>query len=206
MIKKLSRAFALVVVPFLGSLLMRLIYLTNKKIIHNSQGLPEKPFILACWHGELLMLSHFYTNYRKPNVKAMISNHFDGELIARTIAKFGIESMAGSTTRNAAKVLIQAIRTIKNGQDVALTPDGPRGPRHEVAAGVIAIAQKTDAPIVLVRMKPTSYWQLNSWDKFIIPKPFGTIHYYPHYIDSIKGVELEEAKKMIKRGLLVDEK
>lgn len=148
------------------------------------------------------MLPYLYSYYRKtPHAKVLISNHFDGELISRTIKFFGLGTLAGSTTRNAARVLIQSIKTIKEGYDIGITPDGPKGPKGEVADGIIVMAQKAKAKIVLVEIKPTKYWQLNSWDKFKIPKPFGTINYYATQEIDISKMEFEEARELIKKGL-----
>ena len=204
--KKLSRAFALAVVPFIGSLLIRLLYHTNKIHYHSPEKLSDEPIIFACWHGELLMLTHFYLHYRKfPNAKVLISPHFDGKLISKTIEYFGLGTLAGSSDKNPAKVLIQAIKTLKEGYDIGITPDGPKGPRHEVADGIIVMAQKAKAKIVLVEIKPTKFWQLNSWDKFTIPKPFGEIHYYATEELDISDMSLEDARDRLQRGLLAHE-
>ena len=206
MLKKVSRSFALIFVPFIGSLLIRLLYYTNRKVFHAPQNITDKSVIFACWHGELLMLPYLYKHYRKtPHAKVLISSHFDGELISRTIKYFGLGTLAGSTNRNAARVLIQAIKTIKEGYDIGITPDGPKGPRHEVADGIIVMAQKAGAKIVLVEIKPTKFWQLDSWDKFIIPKPFGVLHYYASCELDVSGMELEEARAVIQKGLLLHE-
>ena len=206
MLKKVSRSLALIFVPFIGSLLIRFLYHTNKKVFHAPQKITDESVIFACWHGELLMLPYLYKHYRKiPHAKVLISSHFDGELISRTIKYFGLGTLAGSTNRNAARVLIQAIKTIKEGYDIGITPDGPKGPRHEVADGIIVMAQKTKAKIVLVEIKPTKFWQLNSWDKFIIPKPFGVLHYYATSELDVSKMELEEAREVIQKGLLAHE-
>ncbi len=177
MLKKYSRAFALIVVPFLGSMLMRFLYLTNKKEFHAPKNLGDENFIMACWHGELLMIPYAYTRYvKKPHVKLLISEHFDGNLIAKTLSFFKFGSIRGSSTRGGARALIESIKELKNGYDLGITPDGPKGPRHEVSDGIVIMAKKAKVKIVLVEIKPTSYWQLTSWDKFIIPKPFGTIN------------------------------
>lgn len=202
MLKTISRSLALVLFPFVGSLLIRFLYVSNKKNFYTPDSLSEEPIIFACWHGELLMLPYLYSYYRKtPHAKVLISNHFDGELISRTIKFFGLGTLAGSTTRNAARVLIQSIKTIKEGYDIGITPDGPKGPKGEVADGIIVMAQKAKAKIVLVEIKPTKYWQLNSWDKFKIPKPFGTINYYATQEIDISKMEFEEARELIKKGL-----
>ncbi|MBL1242853.1 MAG: lysophospholipid acyltransferase family protein [Sulfurimonas sp.] len=205
--KRFSRAFALLVFPFLGSLIIRLLYYTNKIKFHSSDTITDSPVIFACWHGELLMLPYLYRYYRKePKGKVLISPHFDGKLIAKTIKFFGLDSLAGSSDKNPARVLIQAIKSLKDGYDIGITPDGPKGPRHEVADGIIVMAQKTGAKIVLVEIKPTKYWKLNSWDKFVIPKPFGTIHYYTSSEIDVSGLSLEEARTLIQEELLKNEK
>ena len=207
LLKKILRFLALILLPFIGSLMIRVLYRTNKINFHSPKTISDEPIIFACWHGELLMLPYLYSHYRKtPHAKVLISNHFDGELISRTIKYFGLGTLAGSTTRNAARVLIQAIKTIKEGFDIGITPDGPKGPRHEVADGIIIMAQKTKAKIVLVEIKPRKYWQLNSWDKFVIPKPFGIINYYSTPEIDVSGMELEEARNLLKKGLLKHEK
>lgn len=204
--KKFFRSLALIIVPFIGSLLIRLLYLTNKKKYHAPTTIGDKPIIMACWHGELLMIPYAYTIFRKtPHVKLLISEHFDGNLIAKTLNFFKFETIRGSSTRGGAKALIQSIKEIKNGYDLGITPDGPKGPRHEVADGIIVMAQKAKADIVLVEIKPSSFWQLGSWDKFVIPKPFGTIEYFISDLIDISDMEMEEARSLIKEGLLKHE-
>jgi len=205
--KQQLRATALIVVPIIGSFLIRLLYLTNRKKFVAPETLPSKNFIMACWHGELLMIPYAYTRYRKtPNVKLMISDHFDGSLIAYTLSKFGFGTVRGSSTRNAAKALIASIRELRAGSDLGITPDGPKGPRHVVADGIVVMAQKASVNIVLVEIKPSAYWQLNSWDKFIIPKPFGTITYYISDMIDVSDLSLQDAKELIQKGLLKHEK
>jgi len=201
--KKISRALALLFVPFLGSLLIRFLYYTNRKEFHGPEALTPEPLIFACWHGELLMLPYLYKHYRKkPHAKVLISPHFDGALISRTIRYFGLGTLAGSSDKNPARVLIQAIKTLKEGYDIGITPDGPKGPRHEVADGIVVMAQKTKAKIILVSIKPSKYWQLASWDRFVIPKPFGTLHYYATHEIDLSGMDLDEAKQVVQEGLL----
>jgi hypothetical protein len=200
--KKLFRALALFFVPFVASIFIRLIYLTNKKNFHVPKIVGDEPAIFACWHGELLMLPYLYFYYRKtPHAKVLISSHFDGMLISKTIKYFGLDTISGSTNRNATRVLMQGIRTLKDGYDIGITPDGPKGPRHEVADGVVVMAQKTGAKVVLVRIIPTKYWQLRSWDRFIIPKPFGTLNYYTTAPLDLASLEMQEARDLIKNEL-----
>ncbi|WP_324171299.1 lysophospholipid acyltransferase family protein [Sulfurimonas sp.] len=202
MLKNISRALALLILPFIASLLIRLIYLTNKKVFHVPKTIGNEPIIFACWHGELLMLPYVYLYCRKkPHAKVLISPHFDGKLISKTVKYFGLDTIAGSSNRNATRVLIQAMKSLKNGFDIGITPDGPKGPRHEVADGIIVMAQKTKTKVVLVKIVATKFWQLNSWDKFLIPKPFGMLNYYASSPVDVDGMKLEEAKALIKKEL-----
>ena len=204
--KYFLRWLTLKTVPFFASIIMRFLYATNKKEFHSPESIGEEPIIFACWHGELIMLPYLHGYYReKIHAKVLISDHFDGLLISKTIKYFGYGTLAGSSNRNAARVLIQGIRTIKEGYDIGITPDGPKGPMHTVSDGVIIMAQKTKTKIVLVEIKPTKYWQLNSWDNFTIPKPFGKINFYSTEPIDVSGMDIEDARELIQKGLLKHE-
>ncbi len=203
--KKIARALALLLLPPIGALLIRLLYHLNKKEFHLDPSVKNEPTIFAVWHGDLLMLPYLYFQYRKkPHAKVLISDHFDGLIISKTIRYFGFETIAGSTNRKAVKALMQSIKALKEGYDIGITPDGPKGPRHSVSDGVIVMAKKAKADIVLVQIKPTKYWQFNSWDRFKVPKPFGVLKYYTKRVD-VTNLELEEAREVIKKGLLTHE-
>ena len=196
----------MILVPLMGSFLIRLLHLTNKKEFHAPDSLGEEAFILASWHGEMLMIPYAYTKYRKkPNIKLLISDHFDGSLIAMAFGFFGFGTIRGSSSKNAARALLQSIKELKNCCDLGITPDGPRGPRHEVADGIVIMAQKANVKVLLVEIKPSKFWKLGSWDQFVIPKPFGTIRYYVSDLLDVGSMEFEEARTAIKKGLLKHE-
>ena len=138
----------------------------------------------------------------KDSFKAIISHHSDGESIAKMVEFLGVGSVRGSSSKGGAKALIAAIKELKKGTDIAITPDGPRGPIYSVADGIIAISQKTDAKIVIFSYKASKYWQLNSWDKFIIPKPFGIIDFYVSEPFDLTGLDMKDAKKLIKDRMM----
>ena len=201
--KRILRALALAVIPAVGALIIRLIYLTNKKVYHLPKQFPDEPFICALWHGDLLMQPYLYRQFRKtPKINVLISEHFDGKIIAGVMRFFGFGAIRGSTTRGGTKVLIQGIRSLKEGYDIGITPDGPKGPRHEVADGVIVMAQKTKAKVIVFGCEPSSYWQLNSWDRFTIPKPFGRLDFYASEPMDLVGIEFEEARQRVKTALM----
>ncbi len=194
--------FKTTILPFLLQILVRIIYVTNKKVFHHPKVLNDKVYIVTFWHGELLMQPFNYQKLKpKGKVSGIISEHKDGEAIAKTVEYLGIYSIRGSSTRGGTKALINAIKELKAGDDIAITPDGPRGPRHSIANGIVAISQKTNAKILAFNCKPTKYWQFNSWDKFIVPKPFGTIHFYVSDPFGVDSLELEDAKNLIKAKL-----
>ncbi len=101
--------------------------------------------ILAFWHAQQLMIP---IGYRGTGSHVLISQHGDGEIIARIIARFGHEAVRGSSTRGGAGALRALIKLGRSGRDVVVTPDGPKGPRHVVKLGVIQLAKATGLPIV----------------------------------------------------------
>ena len=189
--------------PIIGYLICRIIYISCKKRFVLSDNIPEEPSIIAFWHGELLMQPFLYNHIRKNHkITVMISEHTDGEIISRLISFFGFESSRGSARRNGAKALLSSIRKMEDGYDVGITPDGPKGPRHSVAEGIVAIAKKRNAKIIPFNIKASSFWQLSSWDKFVIPKPFSTITFFagePIYIDNLDN---EQSVLLIKNEML----
>ncbi len=202
--KTLLRRLAVYIVPPIGWAIMWWLYLSNKKIWRfKTGGVPERPFVVLFWHGELLMAPFVFRKAApKMPVNVMISDHFDGEIIARIIAPFGLGTVRGSSRKGAAKALIKALRKVEAGESIGITPDGPKGPRHSVSDGAIVIAQKADIPIVILNCRPSRYWQARSWDRFVIPKPFGTIEYHLSEPIDISDLSMEEARELIKERML----
>lgn len=198
------RTLALWLLPPVGALIIRLFYLSSKKVFHLPKEVPEDPAIMAFWHGDLFYIPFIYFKLReKPDVSVVISDHFDGQIIAKTNSFLKLKSIHGSSTRGGAKVLISAMNVLKNGGDVGITPDGPKGPRHEVADGIIVMAQKTKSKIVVLSCVPKSYWQLNSWDRFTVPKPFTQVDLYASEPIDVSGMEREAARALIKEKMLL---
>jgi lysophospholipid acyltransferase (LPLAT)-like uncharacterized protein len=198
-LKKLKKNLSIAIVPFFLQLIVRFIYLTNKKVYHYPTPMDDENFILAFWHGDLITQPLNYQSFKKNGlVRVIISEHSDGEIIRRTVEHLGIGSLSGSSTRGGAKAILGAIKALQNGVDVAITPDGPKGPKYSIADGIVMIAQKTNAKIICFGSKSSQFWQFNSWDDFTIPKPFGTIDLYTSEPFSLEGLTLEEAKEKIK--------
>jgi lysophospholipid acyltransferase (LPLAT)-like uncharacterized protein len=201
--KAILQRLALWLVPPIGALLIRLIYHTSRKRFHLPENVPAEPVVFAFWHGDLLMMPYLYFRFRNtPQANVLISDHFDGRIIAKIMRYFRLGTIHGSTNRNAAKVLIAAMRSLKEGYDIGITPDGPRGPRHEVADGIVVMAQKTGAKVIVYSCVPSRCWRLRSWDRFTIPKPFCTMDFYASEAIDLGGLELEAAKKVVKSKLM----
>jgi lysophospholipid acyltransferase (LPLAT)-like uncharacterized protein len=172
-----------------GPVLLRLLYSTWRVREMNGAGWRalrsrHQPFIFALWHGQLLPL---VVRHRSQGVRILISEHRDGELIAQIAARLGLDSIRGSTTRGAARALLAMCEALTSGDEVAVTPDGPRGPARSFASGTIVAAHRAKAPIVAIGVSASAAWRLGSWDAFMIPKPFArvTIAYSdPLYVDA----------------------
>lgn len=128
--------------------------------------------VLVLWHGEMLPLLYFHRNR---GIAVLVSEHGDGEIIARILHDFGFRLIRGSTSRGAARALIAVDRELRAGVDVGITPDGPRGPRHSVAPGALLAAHRAGVTLMPLAAKASAFWQLGTWDRFMIPKPFARI-------------------------------
>ena len=143
----------------------------------------------------------WWSSQNRKQGKVIISDHKDGELITRIIKFFGIGTIRGSSSKGGARALIEALREIKQGHDVIITPDGPRGPRHSVADGAAVIAQKSSCKIYALNFEANSFWEFKSWDKMILPKPFSTIKFSLSAPFSVANLEQKEAKEKIQNEL-----
>lgn len=131
-----------------------------------------KGVIFVFWHGHLLPLVHFHRN---EGIVVLVSEHKDGEYIARVIRRHGFGTARGSSTRGGVKGLKAILRAAREDRDLAFTPDGPRGPRHSFKWGALVASQLTSLPLITVAVGADRAWYLKSWDRFMIPKPFSSL-------------------------------
>ena len=130
------------------------------------------PVIFVFWHGGLLPLIHAH---RHDGTVVLVSEHRDGEHLARLLDHFGFGTVRGSSTRGGVRGLKGLIRAAREGLDLAITPDGPRGPNREFKLGALTAARMTGLPLVPVGVGVTSAWRTRSWDGLLVPKPFSTV-------------------------------
>ena len=181
---------------------MRLIWWTTFKKFHYITEISDTQHICVCWHGELFMSPQAYRKvHKKHPATAIVSSHFDGALIANTLNLFKIRPLRGSSRKGAKQVLLQAFRSVKQGKEVLVTPDGPKGPRHSLSDGALGLALRSGLPIFIMNFTAQNFWQLKSWDKFVIPKPFSKVDFYLQSI-SIQEMELAEAKEYLRTCML----
>ena len=125
--------------------------------------------ILAFWHAQQVMIP---AGYRGRGAHVLISQHGDGEIIARIIAHFGHQAVRGSSTRGGAGALRALIKLGRAGKDLVVTPDGPKGPRQVAKLGVVQLAKATGLPIVPLAFACSTKQRFSSWDRFMVPYPF----------------------------------
>jgi hypothetical protein len=130
--------------------------------------------IVAFWHDRVVMLPAVY---RGRKLCIMNSQHRDGEIATRALARWGIRSVRGSATRGGVAGFMQLVTAYREGYDLAIVPDGPRGPRHVVKPGIVHLARATGAPIFPVTYAASRTRRLGSWDRLIIPLPFSRVVY-----------------------------
>ena len=147
-------------------------------ILQQSDG---PPVIFAVWHNRLascMVAWHGYVRRQRPTgrLAALISASKDGGLLANALDRFGVHPIRGSSSRRGRQALLECATSIERGYCIAVTPDGPRGPKYSMQPGVIALAQVTGAPIIPVTVQIRRRISLGSWDAFQIPLPFAAMH------------------------------
>jgi len=130
------------------------------------------PVLFAFTHGVLLPLVF---THRGREARVLISQSRDGEIITRIIRRFGFLAIRGSSSRGGQRALLEMVAAAREGHDLGITPDGPRGPRGSVEPGVVRIAAEAGIPIVPMGVSADRAWRARSWDRFLVPKPWARV-------------------------------
>jgi len=140
----------------------------NPALDPRQPGFPDR-YVYAFWHEVLLLPAHLFG---RPDIDChvLISKHADGQLIAETAERLGFKTVRGSSSRGGTEAVRELMKT-KTSQ-IAVTPDGPRGPRRVVQPGMIYLASRTGLPMVAVGFASDRPWRAKSWDQFALPRPF----------------------------------
>lgn len=172
-----GQQITLALVPRLVALLLRAIgatlrfeYVVEPGVVPPTKAIPG---IYCFWHQCALPALLCFRG--KLRCSVLVSQSFDGELIARTIERFGFDAVRGSSSREGAAGLIGLKRAIEAGFIAVFTADGPRGPRYQTKIGPVKLAQTMQMPVGCIYALPKRAWVANSWDGFLIPKPFSRV-------------------------------
>ncbi len=136
----------------------------------------DRPVIYAFWHSRLLMM-FFPRRHRGREIVLLVSPSRDGEIIRKVLSSFGYRTVRGSSARGGHQALRVMARALTGGNDVAITPDGPRGPAEKVKLGILLLARMTGAAIVPVACGARPGWRAGSWDRLLVPLPFARLRY-----------------------------
>ncbi|MGE0593498.1 MAG: lysophospholipid acyltransferase family protein [Vicinamibacterales bacterium] len=157
--------------------LMRLLGLTLRWRVEGLQHLDVitrsgRAPVMAFWHGRILSATVYF---RHRGIVVITSDNFDGEWIARVIRRFGYGTARGSTSRGARKAMVRLLREMAAGRPAGFTLDGPRGPARVAQPGAVWLAGTTGNPLLPFHLEASRCWELRSWDRTQIPKPFSTV-------------------------------
>ena len=168
LIKALGFAVAWVVRLWVGTLRYRYRPLGPNMDPHQ-RGFPGR-YIYAFWHENILLPAY---HYGRRDIWVLVSQHADGELIAEACRHLGFRLVRGSTTRGGAEAVRQMLRLGRKAH-LAITPDGPRGPRRRVHPGIVYLAARTGLPVVGMGIAYQRAWRMGSWDRFALPHPWSS--------------------------------
>ena len=177
LIKPITRSRAChAVISWLMSVYIRFVFKTTKWTRVGFEARDEfcrehQGNLVLQWHNRAAMVA-FAWPVKEYGITLVTSAHRDGRLISHALHHLGIKHIEGSSTRGGSAALRQIVKTIKSGTNIAMTPDGPTGPRFEVKEGPIAVAKMTGAPVSILTYSMKKRKVLSSWDRFIIPLPF----------------------------------
>jgi tetraacyldisaccharide 4'-kinase len=161
-----------------GSLLIRIIGFTlrvtgpDRSLLSEAQARYGR-VIFSIWHGQIFLGTYFA---RYERISAIISQHRDGEFIYQIARRLGIKAVRGSSTRGGASAILELLTSPEHrSYNICVIPDGPRGPAEKVKPGIIRVAGILGLPVIPVAMVPSSAWEMGSWDRFQVPRPFSRV-------------------------------
>jgi lysophospholipid acyltransferase (LPLAT)-like uncharacterized protein len=167
-------------IEWIGSGFIRVVASTLRLKIEDESGITASdhgstPYLFAFWHNRMFLMPYFYRKiFPNRRIVCLVSASQDGEMIARVLHRFGLETARGSSSRRSREAYRELSEYLKEGWDIAITPDGPRGPAFRAQAGVAALALEAFCKLIPITYHVSRKIELPSWDRFIIPLPFST--------------------------------
>ena len=168
----------ILLLSLLGRWIFQILFFLNKVSIKGEENLLRliksgKPVMLCVWHGRLLFPSWYIRHHTTLHI--ISSRHADSEILAHILRHWGYGLIRGSTKKGGLRVIKEMTEIFKTGGIIAVTNDGPKGPSRIAKSGSIGLAIKNNVKIITVTGSATKFWQMKSWDRFMLPKPFGKI-------------------------------
>lgn len=169
-------------------------------------GLEGQPRLWVFWHNRLFVMPYVFARwFPQQRGAALASASKDGEFLAAALQQFGIRPIRGSSSRGGARALVEMKHAMDDGFVLAIAPDGPRGPRYTLNPGVAKLAQLTGGRVLPIHVRYSRFWQLKSWDGFMIPWPFCTAEItfdLPHEVPrTADEAAFEEQRLLLERTL-----
>ena len=165
-----------------GATILKTLFLTLRLHIEDCSGVLKEdagsPVIVCFWHNRILGITFAFDRIypkKRAGVTVLTSPSKDGEILAQLVGAFGMEAVRGSSSRRGSRALLELVKLIRSGRDIAITPDGPRGPRYSLGPGIILLAQTTGTRIVPAHASFSRCVRMKTWDGFIIPLPFSKV-------------------------------
>ena len=189
-----------------GATILKTLFLTLRLRIEDRSGVLKEngasPVIVCFWHNRILGITFAFDRIypeKRGGVTVLTSPSKDGEILAQLVGAFDMKAVRGSSSRRGSRALLELVKLIRGGRDIAITPDGPRGPRYSLGPGIILLAQTTGARILPAHASFSRCVRMKTWDGFIIPLPFSkvsvTIDEALAIPGELTGEEFEEKRK-----------
>lgn len=163
----------------------------------------DEPVAFTLWHNRLFITSEIFRRYRQGRpIYGLVSPSKDGAWLEAFFSLVGIRAVRGSSHKLGREAVTALVEVMRSGNDIGITPDGPRGPIYEFKAGGLIVARRVQAPLLLLGCSFESSWQLRSWDRFHLPAPFSTVHVYCEVVPSTTLADREASAAHLEKRLL----
>ena len=163
----------------------------------------DEPVAIVLWHNRLFLSAEIVRRYRggRP-AYALVSASQDGAWLSAFFSIIGLATVRGSSSRLGREAATALVETLRAGNDIGITPDGPRGPCYEVKPGGVIVARRTRAPLLLIGAEFQSAWRLRSWDGFFLPRPFSRVRMRCEVVGSDQLADRDAAIARLGKRLL----
>jgi lysophospholipid acyltransferase (LPLAT)-like uncharacterized protein len=163
----------------------------------------DRPVAIVLWHNRLFLAAEIVRRYRQGRpAYALVSASQDGAWLSAFFSLAGLRTVRGSSSRLGREAATALVDVLRQGHDIGITPDGPRGPCYELKPGAVIVPRRTGAPLVLVGAEFESAWRLRSWDRFYVPKPFSRVRMRCEVIQPEQLADRDAAIAMLRERLL----